>query len=159
MSSFSPSPVGPPRRLRHSRATGGKTGFEHGGRRMSLDLRSKPRTLLGRLGFVLGAAALLLILVEIFAGPFAPPPDAAQSLDMIADDLRATAERALSGEEPAEPAAQPWDTDRVISTIAGLMAGLAIILGVLGFVRQEAARSALGAIVLGAATVAIYLSA
>ena len=123
---------------------------------MSLDLRSQPGAVLGGIGILFGAVALLAALVHLFAGPFAPEPDAVATVEQLAEELRATAERALTGAPPlaAEPAT--WDTDRLLNAAAGVLAGLAIVFGLTGFVRRESARAALSAIALGAGTIALH---
>lgn len=109
--------------------------------------RSQPIS--GLLGFGAGAIALIIVLVQFSAGPFAPQPDIATSVGEIAAEIRQSATRALSGEAAPPPAAAPWDIDRALSLTAAVLAGVAIILGLGALVRQETRAPAAGAIALG----------
>ncbi|WP_282609034.1 hypothetical protein [Pelagibius sp. Alg239-R121] len=114
---------------------------------------SGPRPTAGMIGFAIGAAAVLLVLMHFWAGPFAPQQSAGISIGEIAGEIRDSAARALSGEQQPEPTAAPWDIDRVLNLFAAVLAGAAIVLGLLGIVRRETWRPAAGAIALGASAV------
>ena len=55
-----------------------------------------PRPTAGLVGFLFGAAALILVLVHFWAGPFAPQQDAAVSIGEIAAEIRNSAVRGLT---------------------------------------------------------------
>lgn len=113
----------------------------------------RPSPYAGGLGFALGAAALLLVLVQFWAGPFAPQQDAAVTIGEFAGEVRKAATRALL--DQPQPAAQavPWDVDRVLTLVAAVLAGGAVILGLAALVRHEPWRPAAGAVILGAGAV------
>ena len=108
-----------------------------------------PNPTAGLIGFAIGAAAILLVLVHFWAGPFAPQPDVGVSIGELAGEIRDSAARALSGEAQPEPSAATWDIDRILRLVAAILAGTAIVLGLLAFVRRENWRPAAGAVGLG----------
>ena len=114
---------------------------------------SSPRPTAGMIGFAIGAAAVLLVLIHFWAGPFAPQQSAGISIGEIAGEIRDSAVRALSGEQQPEPAAAAWDIDRILNLLAAALAGAAIVLGLLALVRRETWRPAAGAIALGVSAV------
>ena len=112
-----------------------------------------PRPTLGWIGFLAGAAAFLLVLVQFYAGPFAPQQDVATSISEIAAEIRQSAMRAMAGEPQPAPVTAPWDIDRVLATAAAVLAGGAVILGLAALMRGELRRTASAAIGLGVAAV------
>lgn len=112
-----------------------------------------PNPTAGLIGFAIGAAAVLLVLVQFWAGPFAPQESAGISIGEIAGEIRDSAARALAGEEQPAPEAAPWDIDRVLNLVAAILAGAAIVLGLFALVRRETWRPAAGAIALGVSAV------
>jgi len=117
----------------------------------------KPRPVAGLAGFVLGAAALLLVLVHFWAGPFAPQQSVGVSLGDLAAEMRESALRGLKGEAQPAPAPLPWDIDRVLEAVAATFAGLAIVSALAGLIRREARRPAAAGIALGAAAVTFQI--
>ncbi len=111
---------------------------------------SYPNPTAGLIGFAIGAAAILLVLVHFWAGPFAPQPDVGVSIGELAGEIRDSAARALSGAEQPSAESAPWDIDRILKLVAAILAGTAIVLGLFAFVRGETWRPAAGAIALGA---------
>jgi len=112
-----------------------------------------PRPHAGRAAFLLGAVALLLVLVQTFAGPFAPQQDVGTSLGQIAADLRAAALGEGRGAPRPAPAPLPWDIDRGLAAGAAALAGLAVIAALAGLVRHEARPPATAGLVLGVAAI------
>lgn len=112
------------------------------------------RPVSGAAGLALGAAALLLAVVHFWAGPFADRPAFEESVAEAAVSIKEATVAALKGEE-REPATTSgrWDIDQWIAVGTAVLGCGAIILGVLGFVRHEPLRPALGASALGAAAV------
>lgn len=116
---------------------------------------------LGWLGFVIGAAALLIAMAMFWSGPFgvAPEPVAEPSLLERASD----AARSLVGNAPAEPEVAavpvepPFDIDGFLRSAVPILAGLAVILGLGGFARGEAKRPAFSAVTLGGGTILFQL--
>lgn len=111
---------------------------------------SFPKPTSGLIGFAIGAAALLLVLVHFWAGPFAPQQDVGVSIGELAGEIRDSAARALSGEAQPAPSTASWDIDRILKLAAAILAGTAIVLGLFAFVRGETWRPATAAIALGA---------
>ncbi|MEZ5854729.1 MAG: hypothetical protein R3D67_08265 [Hyphomicrobiaceae bacterium] len=115
------------------------------------------RPFFGLTSFAFGAAALILVLVHFWAGPFAAKPRVTVTIGEVAADIRQAAIRKLKGlpNPPAAPAAPAaWDGDRILKAIAACLAGLAVVAGVASFVRQEVWRPGAGGIALGAGAVA-----
>ncbi len=108
----------------------------------------------GGLGLALGAAALLVAVVHFWAGPFADQPAFEESVAEAAVSIKEATVAALKGEE-REPVATPgsWDIDQWVTVGTAVLGCGAIILGVLGFVRHEPLRPAVGASALGASAV------
>lgn len=115
--------------------------------------QADPTPTLGWIAFIAGAVALLLVLVQFYAGPFAPQQDAATSIGEIAAEIRQSAMRAMAGEPQPAPVTVPWDIDRVMALVAAVLAGGAIVIGLAGLLRGEMRRPASAAIGLGVAAV------
>ena len=114
---------------------------------------------LGWLGFAVGAAALILTLVVFWAGPFAPQQAAGVSLGELTADIAKSAARSVAGLPQPEPVARPRTIDDHLEIGVGVLAGLAIILGVAALVRHERKRAALSGIALGGLAVGIQIFA
>lgn len=111
----------------------------------------------GLVGMVLGAIALVLALFLHSAGPLDPQPTIGQSIGEIAADIRQSALRGLKGEPQPSPQTQPWSLDRILGTSAYVLAGLAVVLGILGFVLRENRRVALAAVGFGGLAIGFQL--
>lgn len=121
------------------------------------DTADAPRATLGWLGFVTGAIALILTIVIFWAGPFAPQQSAGVSLGEIAADIAKSAARSVVGQPQPDPVSPPRDIDDYLEIGIGLLAGLAIVLGVASFIRNERRRAALSGIALGGLAVGFQL--
>lgn len=120
---------------------------------------SPPRATLGWLGFATGAVALILTLVVFWAGPFAPQQAASVTLGELAADIAKSAARSVAGQPQPGPAPVPRDIDDHLQVAVGVMAGLAIVLGVASFVRHECRRAAASGIALGGLAIAVQFLA
>lgn len=90
----------------------------------------------GLVGFLLGVASLLVVLVQLSAIFEAPEPSGASVIGEIAVDIKDAAQRALTGQPAAEPTPQP--EYGLFITVAGLgLAGIAVALGGIGLYRNE----------------------
>lgn len=118
-----------------------------------------PDATLGWIGFAVGAAALILTLVIFWAGPFAPQQTAGVSLGELAADIAKSAARSVAGQPQPEPVARPRTIDDHLEIGVGVLAGLAIVLGVAALVRHERKRAALSGIALGGLAVAVQIFA
>jgi hypothetical protein len=123
------------------------------------DIATPPRALLGWTGFGVGAVALLLTLFVFWAGPFAPQQVASVTVGEMAADIARSAARAVAGQPQPAPVVQPWTMDDYINIGLGLLAGIAIVLGVAAFIRQEHGRAAASGIALGALAIGVQFFA
>ncbi len=116
---------------------------------------------LGWSGFVVGAAALLLALMTFWSGPFGAQPVPIEEPSLV--ERMTDAARGLVGGETAEPepAAPVPPAGRSLDewlflAIPGL-GGLAVILGLAGFARNETRRPAFSAVTLGGGAIVFQL--
>ena len=112
------------------------------------------KSTLSFIGIGLGSIALLLAIVHFWAGPFSPQPTLEQTVAEKAVSIKQAMIAALKGKEVPSPQSRPIDTDQIISIGTAVLGGLAIILGVIGFAKQESMRVAGGAAVLGGSAIA-----
>ena len=113
------------------------------------DTATQPRPIFGWMGFALGAASLLSVLFVFWAGPFAPQQDASVTLGELAADIAKSAARATI--DAVQPAPDPVtrDIDDFLQISMAMVAGLAVILGAIGYLRKEAHRPVIAAVTLG----------
>jgi hypothetical protein len=102
---------------------------------------------------VFGVVALAIAMLTVFGGPFSPQPTVGQTIGEIAGDMRASALRALRGEEQPPPVPQSWDIDRVLMVTAPLLAVGAIALSVVSAIRREGLKLASYGAILGTAAI------
>lgn len=117
------------------------------------------RAPLGWSGFAAGAAALILTLVLFWAGPFAPQQSAGVSIGELAAEIAKSAARSVAGQPQPAPVPVPRTIDDHLAVAVGVLAGLAVVLGVASLIRHEHKRAALSGICLGAAAIGIQLFA
>ncbi len=113
----------------------------------------RPRPVAGLVGFALGAAALVLVLVQFWAGPFAPQQATGVSLGELAAEFRDAALREVRGQPQPAPEPVSWDVDRALSVVAAVLAALAVVCALYGLIRYEARRPAVAGIALGASAI------
>ena len=111
----------------------------------------------GLAGMALGALALVLALFLHSAGPLDPQPTIGQSIGEIAADIRTSALKGLKGEELPEPQTQAWSLDRTLAVVAYVLAGLAVVLGIVGLVLRENRRVAVAALGFGGIAIGFQL--
>lgn len=121
------------------------------------DASSTPRTILGWLGFAVGAAALILTLVVFWAGPFSPQQSTGVSVGELAAEIARSAARSVAGQPQPEPVAPPRDIDDYLKIAVGTLAGIAIVLGAAALVRHERKRAAVSGIALGGLAIGVQL--
>ena len=92
----------------------------------------------------LGAIGLLVALLVVYAGPFAPQPDIGTTIGEIAGNMRAAAWRSFFGlEQPDSTVVQrAWDIDRILMTAAPVAGVLGIVMAIIGYIRKEPKRIA-----------------
>jgi hypothetical protein len=103
---------------------------------------------------VLGSVALLAAIVTFWAGPFAPQPAFEDVLIETATNIRDAAVRSMRGEEAPQPQRPARDIDDILQIVISALGGIAIILAVVGFVREESKRPIAAGFVLGAGAIA-----
>lgn len=123
------------------------------------DTSEIPRSILGWSGFAMGAVALLLTLVVFWAGPFAPQQTTGVSLGELAADIAQSAARSVVGEPQPEPVSPTRDLDDYLQILVGVVAGVAIVLGVAALVRHEHKRAAVSGIALRGLAIGVQLFA
>ena len=121
-------------------------------------------TTFGFFGIGIGGIALLLALVHFWAGPFSPSPTLETTVANKVASIRTATIKALKGEEYREVSTTNWDADKVTYVITALLGGLALILSVIAFAKQEPKRLAFGGAILGVSAIvfqfmALYLMA
>ena len=115
------------------------------------------RAPLGWSGFATGAASLILTLVILWAGPFAPQQTAGVSIGELAAEIARSAARSVAGQPQPAPVAMTRTLDDYLNIGVGVLAGLAVVLGVASLIRHEHRRAAVSGIGLGAAAIGIQL--
>ena len=110
---------------------------------------SQTRPTASFIGVAFGACALLLVMAHFWVGPFAPQQNISINIGELAGEIRQAATRALTGAPQPEPQTAPWNIDDTLKLVATLLAGGAVILSIIGYVRHEARRPIIGALALG----------
>ena len=124
-----------------------------------IDTSPAPAPVAGWTAFALGAVTLIAAFVVFWAGPFAPQQAVDVSLGQLAADIAKNAARAAAGIAPPAPEPVVRDLDDWLRIGVVVLAGLAIIAGVLGLVRKEPMRPALAGAGLGVFVIAFQLFA
>lgn len=109
-------------------------------------------------GFLIGAGAFLLVVVQYVVGPFAPQDSA--TLGEIAGSLARDAVDSFMRKEPSDDVTvSAWDIDRIMLAAAMVAAVIAIILGAVGLIRHESPRAVGAALAMGAVAIAFQFVA
>ncbi|MCB1785614.1 MAG: hypothetical protein KDJ33_05160 [Gammaproteobacteria bacterium] len=117
------------------------------------------RSTISFVGIGLGAIALLVAVSHFWAGPFSPQPSLERTVAEKAVAIKNATIAALKGEKAEEASApRAIDLDQGLRIATGILGGLAIILGVVGFARKESVRAAGGAAVLGGIAMAFQFA-
>lgn len=91
----------------------------------------------GLVGFMLGAASLVVIVIQI-SFLFGPQEKSTGSvIAEIAADIKQSAARVLSGDPEPKPTPPPTDYSQIVTIAAMGIAGLAVVLGGIGLYRHE----------------------
>ncbi len=111
-------------------------------------------------GIALGGIALLMALIHFYAGPFTQQPTIEETVAEKAVAIRDATVAALKGEKVENKAVteKRMDNDKILQIATAVLGGLAIILGVIGYARQEPTRAASGAAILGGGAIAYQFS-
>jgi hypothetical protein len=109
-----------------------------------------------RFGFsamVLGAAALVMVVLHFWAGPLAPQKSVERTIAEIAVNISREVARVVR-DKPAVTKPRVWNIDDTIRLAGAALAVLALILAAVGFVRREDFRPAVMGASLGGAAIA-----
>ena len=103
----------------------------------------------GLVGFMLGIASLVVILIQLSA--FFEPQEKSSGtfIGEIAADIKQSAVRALAGEPAPEPTPTPQNYSQFITIAALCVAGIAVALGGIGIYRNEPHRLSYMAVGIG----------
>jgi hypothetical protein len=96
-----------------------------------------PPAKFGLVGFMLGIASLVVILIQMSAFFEPPEKSAGTTIGEIAAEIKLSAARTLAGEPAPEPTPPPRDNSQFITNAALGVAGLAVMLGGIGLFRNE----------------------
>ena len=113
----------------------------------------------GTSGFVCSSIALVIVLVSIVAGPFAPQQDIGVTIGEIAGEASKSFLRNLVGLEQPAPQVTAWNVDKFIWLAAILAGAVGTLLGALAFLRGERRMLAGFAMALGLSSIAVQLIA
>lgn len=124
---------------------------------MTVNAAVSLRPIAGLFGLAMGAIALMTVLVHFWVGPFSPQQRTTVTVGEIAAEIRQAAVRKLKGTPQPKPVSAPWDSDRILKLITALLSGAAVVAGVVGLVRRETWRPAVGGIALGTGAIAFQV--
>jgi hypothetical protein len=102
-----------------------------------------------------GAVALVLAMLVIFAGPFAPQPSVGTTIGEIAADIAMAARNSVQGVEQPPPEPRGWSIDRILETLTPILGVVAVVLAIMAAVRHEPRRVASYGAALGGAAIMI----
>ncbi|MEH6454383.1 MAG: hypothetical protein V7782_15235, partial [Psychromonas sp.] len=103
---------------------------------------------------------LLLALFSFWAGPFSPQPTVESLVaDKVASIRTATLDALKGKEVEKELVNVSWGADKIMQVVTAMLGGLALILGIVGYVKSERKRMAGGAVALGVSAIAFQFIA
>lgn len=111
-------------------------------------------------GFLIGAIALVAVIVQFVAGPFAPQEN--MTVGELAGSMARDAVDSFlrrDGTDGQSAMSASWNIDRLILTAAMVAAVLSVVLGVIGLIRHEAPRAVGSALAMGAFAIAFQFVA
>lgn len=113
------------------------------------------RSILGWIGIVAGILAFAAALLPSRVMPLmVSGKPIEQTIVDKAKELRDRALVVIQGKQAPAPALKPTDYRPILATSAVMLGGAAFVLGILGFVRREDLRPAVGAALFGIAALA-----
>ena len=102
-----------------------------------------------------GGAALLISMLVVFAGPFAPQQSIGTSVGQIIGEIAVSAMDTVRGEAPPAPEAQPWDIDRVLMIAGPVLAICGFIAAIVSTIKQDPWRMAAYGTAMGVAAITV----
>ena len=117
------------------------------------------RAKFGYLALALGFLAFAAVLGQFFVGPIDPPPPVEISVAEKAAKIRDATVAALKGEEyEAESSTRTRTLDDYLTYSIMALAGVAILLAIIGFVQHERLRPAIAGASLGGMAIAFQVA-
>lgn len=113
----------------------------------------------GFIGIIIGSIALMLALVHFWAGPFSPQPTLETAVADKVSSIRKATIKAIKGEEYKKTYSTHWDMDKITDVLTAILGGLAFILSVFAFAKNEPKRVALGGAALGISAISFQFIA
>lgn len=120
---------------------------------------SQNPTKFGFIAIAVGGIALLLALVHFWAGPFSPQPTVETTVAEKVASIKNATIKALKGEKYRKTYKASWNADKIINVSTAILGGLAFILSILAFAKQEPTRIAAGGAALGVSAIAFQFIA
>ncbi len=113
----------------------------------------------GLAAVALGFLSFAAVIGHFFAGPLDPPPPIEISIAEKAANIRDATVAALKGEEyEAKSQQRPRTLDDYLTYAFMALAGLAILAGVVGFIRRENLRASFAGAALGGLAIAFQVA-
>ncbi len=106
------------------------------GNAMEQNLEERPAKF-GLVGFILGIASLVVVLIQISAIFEPPEKTSGSTIGEIAADIKQSAARALAGQPAPEPTPPPRNYSQFMTIAALCVAGIAAVFGGIGLYRNE----------------------
>lgn len=115
---------------------------------------------IGFLGIGIGGIALLMALINFWAGPFAPQKSMETSIGDAAAKIKQNTLDALAGKEVKKTyTPREYDIDNFIDIAIAFLGGIAMLLAAMSFAKHESARASGGAAALGVSAIAFQFIA
>ncbi|MFK7752374.1 MAG: hypothetical protein AB8B51_07470 [Sedimentitalea sp.] len=101
---------------------------------------SKNPVLFGYFALLMSTLALILALVHVFGGPFAPRIGVEVGLAEFIGSLKDAVARKVAGDPDTLAQTATWDIDRFIHLSASIISAIALVFAMAGYLRREPVR-------------------
>lgn len=109
----------------------------------------------GLASILLGAIALIVTCIVMFAGPFAPQQSIGNSIGQIIGEISLSAFNTVRGEALPPPETAPWNIDRVLIITGPIIAVFALVAAIISGFRHDPWRLPTYGAVLGASAIIV----
>lgn len=113
---------------------------------------------LGLIGTVIGLIALCGGVLHFFLGPIEPPAPVGATVAKLAASVKRALNEKVTGKKQEPAASREWGPDRVARACVIVAGLLAIVFGVVAFVRREAYQPAAAAVAVGGGAIAFQFA-